>query len=131
MDGRLADQGRRQVDVLRHGRERRGDLGRKDEVADPRTRGDDLRERRRVEHVLAALELEQGRKRLAVEADAAVGIVLEHGQRVLTRQLDETAAAIYLVLRPFIIPLLLQHTLDYADEAPARLSSLVLRSLSP
>jgi AcrR family transcriptional regulator len=45
--------------------------------------------------------------------------------------LDETAAAIYLVLRPFIIPLLLQHTLDYADEAPARLSSLVLRSLSP
>lgn len=45
--------------------------------------------------------------------------------------LDETAAAIYLVLRPFIVPLLLQHTLDYAGEAPARLSSLVLRSLSP
>jgi AcrR family transcriptional regulator len=45
--------------------------------------------------------------------------------------LDETAAAIYLVLRPFIIPLLLQHTLEYAEEAPARLSSLVLRSLSP
>ena len=45
--------------------------------------------------------------------------------------LDETAAAIYLVLRPYITPLLLQYSLDCADEAPARLSSLVLRSLSP
>ena len=45
--------------------------------------------------------------------------------------LDETAAAIQLVLRPYLNPLLLQYSLDYTDEAPARLSSLVLRSLSP
>ena len=45
--------------------------------------------------------------------------------------LDETAAAIHLVLRPYLNPLLLQYSLDCTDEAPARLSSLVLRSLSP
>ena len=45
--------------------------------------------------------------------------------------LDEAAAAIHLVLRPYINPLLLQHGFDYIDEAPAQLSSLVLRSLSP
>jgi AcrR family transcriptional regulator len=45
--------------------------------------------------------------------------------------LDETAMAIYLVMRPYLNPLLLQHGLDYTDEAPALLSSLVLRSLSP
>ncbi|MGH8526918.1 MAG: TetR/AcrR family transcriptional regulator [Gammaproteobacteria bacterium] len=45
--------------------------------------------------------------------------------------LDETAGAIYLVMRPYLNPLLLQHSLDYADEGPALLSALVLRSLSP
>ncbi|HEX7650136.1 MAG TPA: TetR/AcrR family transcriptional regulator [Noviherbaspirillum sp.] len=45
--------------------------------------------------------------------------------------LDEAAAAIHLVLRPYLNPLLLQYSLDSVDEAPARLSSLVLRSLSP
>ncbi|MEM5297676.1 TetR/AcrR family transcriptional regulator [Burkholderia sp. JPY481] len=45
--------------------------------------------------------------------------------------LDETAMAIYLVLRPYLNPLILQHSFDYTDEAPAKLSSLVLRSLSP
>jgi len=45
--------------------------------------------------------------------------------------LDETAAAIYLVMRPYLNPLLLQHSFDFTDEAPARLSGLVLRSLSP
>jgi AcrR family transcriptional regulator len=45
--------------------------------------------------------------------------------------LDETAMAIYLVLRPFMNPLLLQYSFDYTSEAPAHLSSLVLRSLSP
>jgi AcrR family transcriptional regulator len=44
--------------------------------------------------------------------------------------LDETVAAICLVIRPYLNPLLLQHSLDYTDEAPALLSSLVLRSLS-
>jgi len=45
--------------------------------------------------------------------------------------LDETATAIYLVMRPYLNPLLLQHSLDCTDEAPAQLSGLVLRSLSP
>lgn len=45
--------------------------------------------------------------------------------------LDETVMAIYLVMRPYLNPLLLQHGFDYTDEAPAQLSSLVLRSLSP
>jgi len=45
--------------------------------------------------------------------------------------LDEATAAICLVIRPFLNPLLLQYSLDYTEEAPARLSSLVLRSLSP
>lgn len=45
--------------------------------------------------------------------------------------LDETTTAIYLVMRPYLNPLLLQHSFDYTDEAPSRLSSLILRSLSP
>lgn len=45
--------------------------------------------------------------------------------------LDETAMAIHLVMHPYLNPLLLQHSFDYADEAPVQLSSLVLRSLSP
>ena len=45
--------------------------------------------------------------------------------------LDETARAIQLVMRPYLNPLLLQYSFDYAEEAPAQLSSLVLRSLSP
>ena len=45
--------------------------------------------------------------------------------------LDETAAVIYLVMRPYLNPLLLQYSFDSIDEAPAQLSGLVLRSLSP
>ncbi|ATO32536.1 Transcriptional regulator, TetR family [Dickeya dianthicola RNS04.9] len=45
--------------------------------------------------------------------------------------LDETTMAIYLVMRPYLNPLMLQHSFDYIDEAPAQLSNLVLRSLSP
>ncbi|MDR6607167.1 TetR/AcrR family transcriptional regulator [Pseudomonas synxantha] len=45
--------------------------------------------------------------------------------------LDETVMAIYLVMRPYLNPLLLQNGFDYIDEAPGQLSSLVLRSLSP
>jgi hypothetical protein len=45
--------------------------------------------------------------------------------------LDETTKAIYLVMRPYLNPLLLQHSLDYIEEAPMHLSNLVLRSLSP
>ncbi|MGF6411553.1 TetR/AcrR family transcriptional regulator [Paraburkholderia sp. MM5482-R1] len=45
--------------------------------------------------------------------------------------LDETAMAIYLVARPYLNPLLLQYSFDHIEVAPAQLSSLVLRSLSP
>lgn len=45
--------------------------------------------------------------------------------------LDEATMAIYLVIRPYLNPLILQHSFEYAQEAPAQLSSLVLRSLSP
>lgn len=45
--------------------------------------------------------------------------------------LDETSHAIYLVMRPYLNPLLLQDSLRYSGEAPAQLSSLILRSLSP
>lgn len=45
--------------------------------------------------------------------------------------LDEAVMAIYLVMRPFLNPLILQQSFDYAEVAPAQLSSLVLRSLSP
>ena len=45
--------------------------------------------------------------------------------------LDETVMSIYLVMRPYINPLLLQHSFDYTEEAPALLSGLVLRRLSP
>ncbi|HEX5805130.1 MAG TPA: TetR/AcrR family transcriptional regulator [Macromonas sp.] len=45
--------------------------------------------------------------------------------------LDETAMAIYLVMRPYLNPLLLQYSFDYTEEAPSQLSSLILRSLSP
>ena len=45
--------------------------------------------------------------------------------------LDETVRAIYLVMRPYLNPLFLQHSFDCIEVAPAHLSSLVLRSLSP
>jgi AcrR family transcriptional regulator len=45
--------------------------------------------------------------------------------------LDETTTAIFLVMRPYLHPLILQYNFDYTEEAPAQLSSLVLRSLSP
>lgn len=45
--------------------------------------------------------------------------------------LDETAHAIYLVMRPYISPVQLQYSLETAPSAAALLSSLILRSLSP
>lgn len=45
--------------------------------------------------------------------------------------IDEAVKAIYLVMRPYLHPLLLQHSISYNIDAPVLLSSLVLRSLSP
>ena len=55
----------------------------------------------------------------------------ESGEFERKTPLDETVHAIYLVMLPFANPLLLQHNLDLAEEAPAQLSNLVLRSLAP
>ena len=55
----------------------------------------------------------------------------ETGEFERKTPLDETVHAIYLVMQPYVNPLLLQHNLDLVEEAPARLSNLVLRSLAP
>jgi AcrR family transcriptional regulator len=55
----------------------------------------------------------------------------ETGEFERKTPLDETAHAIYLVLQPYANPLLLQHNLDRAEDAPVQLSNLVLRSLAP
>jgi AcrR family transcriptional regulator len=55
----------------------------------------------------------------------------ESGEFERKTPLDETVHAIDLVVQPYVNPLLLQHNLDVAEEAPAQLSNLVLRSLAP
>jgi hypothetical protein len=45
--------------------------------------------------------------------------------------MDEAVNSIYLVMRPYLNPLLLQHSFDKAPAAATHLSSLILRSLSP
>ena len=55
----------------------------------------------------------------------------ETGEFERKTPLDETVHAIFLVVQPYANPLLLQHNLDLIEEAPAQLSSLVLRSLAP
>jgi len=55
----------------------------------------------------------------------------EMGEFERKTPLDEAAGAIYLVMHPYINPLLLQHSFEHAAEAPGQLSGLVLRSLSP
>lgn len=45
--------------------------------------------------------------------------------------LDETAQAIYLVMKPYISPVQLQYNLEDAPTAAVLLSSLILRSLAP
>jgi AcrR family transcriptional regulator len=55
----------------------------------------------------------------------------ESGEFERKTPLDETVGAIDLVMQPYVNPLLLQHSLDVAEEAPVQLSNLVLRSLAP
>jgi AcrR family transcriptional regulator len=55
----------------------------------------------------------------------------ESGEFERKTPLDETVQAIDLVMQPYVNPLLLQHSLDVAEEAPVQLSNLVLRSLAP
>ena len=55
----------------------------------------------------------------------------ETGEFERKTPLDETVHAIFLVMQPFVNPLLLQHNLNLVEDAPTQLSSLVLRSLAP
>ena len=55
----------------------------------------------------------------------------ETGEFERKTPLDETVHAIYLIVLPYVNPLLLQYNLDVAEEAPVQLSNLVLRSLAP
>ena len=55
----------------------------------------------------------------------------ENGEFERKTPLDETVHAVYLVMQPYVNPLLLQHNLDLVEDAPARLTNLVLRSLAP
>src|SRR6266704_223817 len=50
----------------------------------------------------------------------------ETGEFERKTPLDETVHAIYLIVLPYANPLLLQHNLDVAEEAPVQLSNLVL-----
>ncbi|ALM82752.1 TetR/AcrR family transcriptional regulator [Bordetella sp. N] len=45
--------------------------------------------------------------------------------------LDEATRSIYLVMYPFINPLMLQYNLDRLPDAPREVANLVLRSLAP
>ena len=55
----------------------------------------------------------------------------ETGEFERKTPLDETVHAIFLVMQPYVNPLLLQHNLELVEDAPAQLSNLVLRSLAP
>ncbi|QEM83376.1 TetR/AcrR family transcriptional regulator [Halomonas binhaiensis] len=55
----------------------------------------------------------------------------ESGEFERKTPLDEAVHSIFLVMLPYVNPLLLQHNLDLVEDAPVQLSNLVLRSLAP
>jgi AcrR family transcriptional regulator len=55
----------------------------------------------------------------------------EAGEFERKTPLDETVQAVFLVMQPYVNPLLLQYNLDHVEDAPVQLSNLVLRSLAP
>jgi AcrR family transcriptional regulator len=55
----------------------------------------------------------------------------ESGEFERKTPLDETVNAIFLVMKPYFNPLLLQYNLEAAEEATMQLANLVLRSLAP
>ena len=92
---------------------------------------------RKLYEIAASAATERWQAALAYEGrirELLQDIVLEgrqSGDFERKTPLDETVIAIYLVMRPYLNPLLLQHGFDYIDEAPTLLSGLALRSLSP
>lgn len=53
------------------------------------------------------------------------------GQFERKTPIDDVTLATYLVLRPYLNPLMLQYSFEHFDVAPAELANLVLRSLAP
>lgn len=92
---------------------------------------------RKLYEIAASAATERWQATLAYEARvlALLQDILQEGRQSgdfeRKTPLDETVMAIYLVMRPYLNPLILQHSFDHAEEAPAQLSNLVLRSLSP
>lgn len=94
-------------------------------------------EDRRLYEIAASAATERWGSVRAYEANmqALVTEILREGRQngdfERKTPLDEAAFAVYLILRPYMNPLLLQYSLDCTDVAPGHLSGLVLRSLSP
>ena len=92
---------------------------------------------RKLYEIAASAATERWQAVLAYEArvQALIHDVLNEGRQSgdfeRKTPLDEAAMGIYLVIRPYLNPLLLQHSFDYTEVAPAQLAGLVLRSLSP
>ena len=55
----------------------------------------------------------------------------EEGEFERKTPIDDVTTATYLVLRPYLNPLLLQYSFEHFDVAPTQLANLVLRSLAP
>lgn len=92
---------------------------------------------RKLYEIAASAASERWQSTLAYEAriQALLREILQQGRLSgdfeRKTPLDETGMAIYLVMRPYLNPLILQHSFDHTEDAPGQLSSLVLRSLSP
>ena len=69
------------------------------------------------------------RLRLLIEQIVREG--REAGEFERKTPLDEVSNAIYLVMWPYINPVLLQYSLDRAEETTVHLSALILRSMAP
>ena len=94
----LADDRLRQRDRCDVGRrcqrlDRRDQIVRHEDISDAESRGDRLGERRGVDDSITFEELEQRGKRLSVEPDESVGIVLHDEQVVRASELGEAQAA--------------------------------------
>ncbi len=94
-------------------------------------------EDRKLYEIAASAATERWQATLAYEErlQAMLREILQEGRQSgdfeRRTPLDETTTAIYLVMRPYLNPLMLQYSFSHAEDAPALLSSLVLRSLSP
>lgn len=84
---------------------------------------------------LAATEYWQAVRTYEERIQALLLEILQQGRQTgdfeRKTPLDETGMGIYLVMRPYLNPLLLQHSFAYREQAPTQLAGLVLRSLSP